>query len=153
MVCCNKNKFQYHSSGFPLKLTVLVQQMKIIYYMQWVLTEDVESQRKGIVGVFWWPKSSGITPTKKIMVSTSDSESDDPNPSRQHDGFCHTPGPRDHIVGARLFAGAPGRVAAIHICLPDKQIFHLFRSSLALGLDNSRKRIKVHTGKGEAREM
>jgi hypothetical protein len=114
--------------------------------MQWVVTEDVESQRKGLVGVFWWPMTCGITPTKKVMVSTSDSESDDPNPSSQQEGFGYMPGPRDHIIGARLFAGAPGRVVAIHICLPDKQIFHFFRSSLALGLDNSRKRIKIHTG-------
>jgi hypothetical protein len=127
--------------------------MKVIYYLHWVMTEDIESQTKGLVGIFWWPMTCGITPTKKCMVATSDSESEDPNLSDQYQGFCYMPGPRDHIVGARLYAGAPGRVAAIHICLPDKQIFHFFRSSLALGLDSSRKRIKIHTCKEKSQEV
>jgi hypothetical protein len=120
--------------------------MKIIYYLHWVATEDAESQQKGLVGVFWWPTTSGITPTKK-QNTMYDSESEDSNAPGQHDGFAFMPGPRDHIVGARLFAGAPGRSTAIHICLPDKQVFHFFRSSLALGLNTSRRRIKVHTGR------
>ncbi|KAG7340694.1 hypothetical protein IV203_024237 [Nitzschia inconspicua] len=132
--------------NFGLQFPVEVR-LKIIYYLHWVLTDDDESQRKGLVGVFWWPTTSGITRNQNTV---DDSESDDPNTPVHPDGFAYMPGPRDHIVGARLFSGSPGRVAAIHICLPDKQIFHFFRSSLALGLNATRRRIKVHTGEGLA---
>ncbi len=118
--------------------------MKVLYYLQYVVTEDVESQRRGLVGVFWWPSNSGITKTSSADASSSESESEELTAT---DGEPDMLGPRDHIIGARLFSGAPGRVAAVHVCFPDKPIFHWFRSALALGLGKSRQRIKIHSGK------
>ena len=132
--------------------------MKIIYYLHWMVTEDVETQRKGHVTVFWWPTTSGITPTKRQQTAgkngtnhalSSDSGAEEQFLSSQ-EGLSHIPGPRDHIVGAKHYAGVPSRAAAVHVCLPDNPAFHFFRSSLALGLNSSRQRIKIHTGDGLA---
>jgi len=101
--------------------------MKVIYYLHWALTEDTESQRKGLVGVLWWP-TLGCSQTE----------------------LSYAPGPRDHILGARLYAGNPARVAAIHICLPNKPLFALLRSVFLLAIGDARQRIKVHAGEGLA---
>jgi hypothetical protein len=125
--------------------------MKVLYYLQWVATEDLETQQKGLVGVFWWPTTSGITPTKleSNHNQSSDSEPEESSACFQK-GLSYVPGPTDHIVGARLFDGSPARTVAMHICLPDKPGFNFLRSSLALGLNSARHRIKVHTGEGLA---
>ena len=60
------------------------------------------------------------------------------------------PGPRDHIIGARLFEGCPGRTVAMHVSLPDRPVFNFVRSLLVLTFNRSRQRIKVHTGEGLA---
>jgi len=89
-----------------------------------VLTEDVETQRKGLVGIHWWPCSASKRSNVPIPFS-------------------------DAAKGAKLYAGHPARVTAIHVCLPNSPNFAQFRSILALGLSKeTRYRFKVHKGEG-----
>jgi hypothetical protein len=95
--------------------------------MQWVLTDDVETQRKGLVGVLWSP----------------------PQIFSKQQQLNLRPRSRDHIKGPRLYNGVPGRVAAIHVCLPDEPIFNLIWAVLAVYLGGKeRNRFIRHTGEG-----
>ena len=99
--------------------------MKAIYYLDWVLTDDVETQRKGVVGVLWCPSH---------IISSSLTQ--------------FRPGPKDHIKGPKYYKGVPARTVAIHVCLPNQPIFHLIWAVMAVCVGQERKRFIRHSGEG-----
>jgi hypothetical protein len=91
----------------------------VCIYIFCVSCEDVESQRKGCVFVFW-PGSATYNPS--------------------------LPDPREHIEGAKVNSAVPFRPVAYHVCYPDTYVYRIIRSALTLMFGGSRARMRFHTG-------
>jgi hypothetical protein len=91
-------------------------QMKFFIYLWWVAGEDVETQQRGLISIFW-PENNIIFPDK-----------------------------RESQEAERVFAAVPVRFAAIHQCVPDTAFYHLIKAVVILSLEvESRTRLKFHT--------
>jgi hypothetical protein len=91
--------------------------------------EDEESQRKGLIGIVCWPSATeALAPDKFAIV------------------YSPRDVPRHIHLSKRMFDCAPIRIAGIHMCLPDKPIYHMMRSGLALSMGDTRSRLKFHCG-------
>ena len=97
--------------------------------MYWALGEDEESQKKGLIGIVCWPSASeALSPDKFAIV------------------YSPRDVPRHIHLSKRMFDCSPIRIAGIHMCSPDKPIYHMIRSGLALSMGDSRSRLKFHCG-------
>eukprot|EP00535_Pseudo-nitzschia_heimii_P003210 CAMPEP_0197176676 /NCGR_PEP_ID=MMETSP1423-20130617/2519_1 /TAXON_ID=476441 /ORGANISM="Pseudo-nitzschia heimii, Strain UNC1101" /LENGTH=501 /DNA_ID=CAMNT_0042626077 /DNA_START=326 /DNA_END=1831 /DNA_ORIENTATION=- len=94
--------------------------MKAYFYFWMAVSEDVESQQKGVVFLVW-PGS---------------------NPS-----FKSIPNQKDRTLHMKCNTAAPIRIAAVHFCFPNETFYHLLRSIYAMTLSLSyRLRLKFHVG-------
>mmetsp|Transcript_27936 Transcript_27936/g.75956 ORF Transcript_27936/g.75956 Transcript_27936/m.75956 type:complete len:329 (+) Transcript_27936:479-1465(+) len=103
--------------GFNLDLKT---RLRGLIYIHFVVSNDLESQRKG-------------------MVLLAMPEGD----------FSETPLPLfkdSRRLLSITFASTPIRIAAIHICFPDTLYFRLIRSFLVLSVPFRNHRLKAHTG-------
>lgn len=98
-------------------------QVKIIIYLNWAASDDVESQRKGMTSIVW-PGST----------STAGDDSSGLKLNRI-------------IFMKRIYESLPIRTCSIHMCLPDTPIHHAIRSVLILSMTPFRHRMKFHVGK------
>jgi len=98
----------------------LIQRMRIHLYITFVFSNDVESQRKGMVNVLW-PEGD----FSEIQMPLH-------NDSRN--------------LLKKVIAAAPLRLVAVHICFPDTLYFNLLRSFLILTFSSQRSRMKFHVG-------
>ena len=92
-------------------------QLKIFLYMTFVAGEDVDTQRNGIVMLFW-PGSQELKIPKsghRIMVSES-------------------------------IQCMPTRFVSFHFCFPATPFFQIVRALLQITFRESITRVKVHTG-------
>lgn len=113
--------FIYLSPSFRLPRHTI--QVKIMIYLNWAASDDVESQRKGITSIVW-PGST----------STAGDDSSGLKLNRI-------------IFMKRIYESLPIRTCSIHICLPDTPVHHAIRSVLILSMAPFRQRLKFHVGK------
>lgn len=126
--------------------------MKALLYVWSVLIEDVEAQRKGLVGIFW-PRyvdhghkgKSSIKPTEPIKL-THKRGMRQPYTTLLSD---EVPDANSRSTGIRFFEALPIRVSAMHICLPDIPYLRMIRNVLFFIMGESfRSRVKFHDGVG-----
>ena len=86
-------------------------------------SEDLESQRKGVVFLVWPGNFANV---RKI------------------------PNQRDRALHTKCNDAAPIRVAAVHFCFPNEPFFHLLRSIMAMTMSLTyRLRLKFHVGESK----
>ena len=101
--------------------------MRFLMYFMCVAADSVESQRRGMVLLFY--------PSPDSMGFDGDSM------------FKTLPSPNDRKLADRFNVAIPIRICAVHLCLPDTLFFRLFRSAMVLSFQSSsRLRLKTHTG-------
>ena len=96
-------------------------QIKILYYLMWVASEDVETQSKGIIVVIW--------PVSDVAIKHLRN--------------------KERLIESqkKQFQGACVRVCAYHFCVPNNPFFHVLKMVFVMSLDNcSRSRVKFHIG-------
>jgi hypothetical protein len=143
--------------------------MKLLLYMWSVLIEDVESQRSGLVVIFW-PRYMDRHTTKtnseqdadatttSALINKRRNKKGDARRAKQklrkfkhHDGkelSALVPDADSRSTGMRFFEAIPIRVCAIHVCLPDTPFFLMVRNILILILGETyRTRVKTLQGK------
>ncbi|KAL3929377.1 MAG: hypothetical protein SGARI_004764, partial [Bacillariaceae sp.] len=98
---------------YPIEIRI-----KLLIYMLWVATEDIETQRKGLVVINMPNRDVPLLPERK-----------------------------EHVLGQQAMEAIPIRICALHMCLPNEITFRLLKANVAfiLGKDQ-RKRIKIHLG-------
>jgi hypothetical protein len=147
--------------------------MKLLLYLWSVLIEDVESQRNGLVVVFW-PLYMDHHTTVKQSEQDADATATSPLiTKRKKRGYAKrtkrklrkftnhgdtdddgnelsalVPDANSRSTGMRFFEAIPIRVCAIHFCLPDTPFFLMIRHILILILGETfRTRVKTLQGK------
>ena len=89
--------------------------------MFYVVTDDVETQRRGVVFVIW------PGPTNDLQLSFPDK--------------------KEHVTGARIFSSCPIRIAAIHFCIRDGPVATMIKAGLTLMMgEENRSRIRFDSG-------
>ena len=108
---------------------LLYRQIRVSLYLFWTISEDKESQRKGLIGILCWPSRKEAEAPKN---------------------FAFVYSPMDvsrHIhLSNRMFECSPVRISGLHMCFPDKRIFHMLKAGMALSLGGSKTRMKAHCG-------
>jgi len=135
----------------------LMLRLKINLLLDWIASEDVETQQKGVVIVIWPsdPPSTNAAPSGNSSVSsgggegggiTSGSESEDE--SSKWETYLRPKYTQNHIsLHKRYYDAQPLRVAAMHWCSQDKPIYRVLNSLFYFSLDSrSQSRYKVHFG-------
>jgi len=134
----------------------LTLRIRINLILDWIASEDVETQRKGVVAVVWPsdpPKptthgggASGTGSGLSSGVSSCSSESEDEG--SQWEGFLRPKYSKNDIAyHKRYYHAQPIRVAAMHWCSQDKPIYRILNSLHYFSLDSkSQSRYKVHFG-------
>jgi hypothetical protein len=90
--------------------------------MFYVVTDDVETQRRGVVFIIW------PGPTNDLKLSFPDK--------------------KEHITGARIFEAAPIRMCAFHFCIRDGPAATMIKAGLTLMMgEDNRSRIRFDSGK------
>jgi hypothetical protein len=122
--------------------------IKINLLLDWIASEDVETQQKGVV-IIVWPSDVPTAGNNNNNVSgassgvSSGSESDD---ERHWEGRQYS----QNAVAfhKRYYHAQPLRVAAMHWCSQDRPYMRILNSLYYFSLDSkSQKRYKVHFGK------
>lgn len=118
--------------------------IKILWYMFWVASEDIESQRKGVV-IIGWPNDSAVV-DDEVKSCESDSGEDFSNSAWEN---SLRPSLRviEGSYQGKAMEGLPMRVAAFHICFTDRPIFRIVNTLFYFSLSTEmRLRYKVHIG-------
>jgi hypothetical protein len=84
------------------------------------ISEDTETQRRGVVWVVW------PGPTNDLQLAF--------------------PGKNEHIVGSKIFASIPVRICAIHFCYRDGPVFRMIKACFALMIGENRSRMQFDSG-------
>mmetsp|Transcript_27321 Transcript_27321/g.48345 ORF Transcript_27321/g.48345 Transcript_27321/m.48345 type:complete len:524 (+) Transcript_27321:363-1934(+) len=96
----------------------LFPRMKFLIYLWWVAAEDVETQQRGVISIFW------------------------PSFEAAH----KFPDKREATEAERVFGAIPTRMTALHQCTPDTPAYKLMQAVVILTLSvESRTRMKFHT--------
>jgi len=97
--------------------------VKLYLYMFYVVTDDIETQRRGVVFVIW------PGPTNEFKLSFPDK--------------------KEHVTGARIFESSPIRICAIHFCIRDGPVANMIKAGLILMMgEENRSRIRLDSGEG-----
>jgi len=95
---------------------------KILYYLLWVASEDLETQSKGVVCVLWPVNDIALRHIQNkelLMLETQ----------------------------KKRTTGGPVRVCAFHFCVPDNPFYHALKVVFTMTLDKPfRSRLKFHVG-------
>lgn len=94
-------------------------QCRIYTYFFLAATDDVETQRKGVVIVIW------------------------PGPADVRFSF---PNSKEHVEGSRIFDTVPMRVCSLHFCFRDTPLFFSFKAILVLILGDQKTRLRLLVG-------
>jgi len=147
----------------------LMLRIKINLLMDWIASEDVETQQKGVVIVVWPfdPSTTSATTTtttnnKAAAGYNSSSSSNNPtsgssgcsscsegeDDTRNWEGFLRPKYSRnDMVYHNRYYQAQPLRVAAVHWCSQDKPIYRVLNNLYYFSLDSkTQSRYKVHFG-------
>ncbi len=99
-----------HHSNFRLHIIPL-SQVKYLAYLSWIATEDIETQRQGLVTIRYPGAMANDTLVKIPRVE-------------------------DIKVGKTMQDSFPSRFAAIHCCLPDTASFRIFRAIIVSSMNS-----------------
>jgi len=132
---------------------------KIFFYMYWVISEDIESQQKGVVIVAW---------PSDVIINNSNNNGGGGHNNSEEDNKSTSDGSvvgveekstwerslRPSIVNLegvytqKGLNGLPMRIAALHFCFENKPIYKIVNSLFYFAMDSNLKaRYKVHVGK------
>ncbi|KAL3935648.1 MAG: hypothetical protein SGARI_002886 [Bacillariaceae sp.] len=91
--------------------------------MFYVVTDDVETQRRGVVFIIW------PGPTNDLKLASPDK--------------------KEHVTGQRIFGYSPIRICAFHFCIREGPMASMIKAGLTLmlGSDN-RSRVRFDSGEG-----
>ena len=118
--------------------------IKILWYMFWIASEDVESQRKGVV-IVGWPNNSKVDACMTKACDSDSGESIDP-----WEQLRPTLINLEGAYQAKAMVGLPMRVAAVHVCHEDKPVFNIVNALFYFAMGPAIKsRYKVHIGKSK----
>lgn len=84
------------------------------------ISDDIETQRRGVVYVIW------PGPTNDLQLTFPDK--------------------KEHIVGSKIFATIPVRICAIHFCYRDGPVFRMIKACFVLMIGSNRSRIQFDAG-------
>lgn len=91
--------------------------------MFYVVTDDVETQRRGVVFIIW------PGPTNDLTLAPPDK--------------------KEHVTGQRIFGFSPIRICAIHFCIREGPIASMIKAGLTLMMgSDSRTRLRFDSGEG-----
>ena len=126
--------------------------LKIIMYMDWIVSEDIETQQKGIV-IIAWPSGEEVpcAPDKESERDNIECDAN-ANESQGEDIWERYIRPslskRDIWFQKRGFESTPLRIASIHFCAKDTSLYHIISSFYYFGLNQDhKKRYKAQFGK------
>ncbi len=104
----------------------VIHKLKFVQYLFDVLSQDLETQKQGLVLLFWGVPE--MSPYHKDYVPTRDMEGE----KRGND---------------KLFASTPVRISAVHFCNPDNTFFRFVNAIViaSMGMDQ-RMRVRTHCG-------
>ncbi|KAL3900979.1 MAG: hypothetical protein SGARI_006143 [Bacillariaceae sp.] len=96
--------------------------------MFYVVTDDVETQRRGVIFVIW--------------------------PGPHNDFQLSKPDKKEHVTGGKIFGFSPIRICAFHLCIRDGPMARMIKAGLTvmLGSEN-RSRVRFDAGKRESRKV
>ena len=125
--------------------------IKILWYMFWIASEDIETQRKGLV-IVGWPCNeiisgdSGNIPMSEDDTKCCDGEGGNTS-AWEHSlrpGIANIEG----VYQVKAIDGLPIRIAALHFCLQNRPVYRILNALFFFALNSSYKsRYKVHIGK------
>lgn len=95
------------------------QQCRIYVYMFLVATEDLDTQRNGVVIVIW------------------------PGPA---DMKLASPNRKEHVEGSRIFDSVPMRLCCMHFCFRDTPLYRLIKAGLVMMLGEQKARFRLLVG-------
>jgi hypothetical protein len=133
---------------------------KILMYLDWIASEDIETQQRGVVTVAWpSDNTESIIASNRNSNSSSNSSSDNGNGNGKTDGSNETDPTswerslrqkitkHDVLYQQLAFDALPLRNIGIHFCAQDKPVYRILGSIYYFGLDSHhRSRIKFHFG-------
>jgi len=143
--------------------------MKVLLYLWSTLMEDVDSQRKGLVLVFWPRYVDHRIPQSHLQQdeatnTTMRTKKKNKNTKRMkrktRESKCNNSNAESALVpdadsismGKRFFEAIPIRMCSLHFCLPDTPFFRMTRHSFLLILgENYRTRVKTHQGESKSK--
>lgn len=125
--------------------------IKILWYMIWIASEDIETQRKGLV-IIGWPCDEIISGSNSPM-SEDDTRSSDGSAMGGIGDSVWERNIRPNIANVegiyqvKSVDGLPIRIAALHFCIQNRPVYRILNSLFYFTLDSSYKsRYKVHIG-------
>jgi hypothetical protein len=99
-------------------------QIKVVLYLMWVAGEEIETQRGGLVVIFW-PSLNAVI-LDRNWVGT----------------------------GQRTVQGFPLRGVALHLCLANTLAFRMLKAQIGLAMPKDvRRRFQFHLGKIKEKEI
>jgi hypothetical protein len=99
-------------------------QIKVLLYLMWVAGEDVETQRRGLVVIFW-PSINTVILDRNWVEN-----------------------------GQKTVQGFPLRGVALHMCLANTLAFRMLKAQIGLAIPKDvRRRFQFHLGKKTENEM
>jgi hypothetical protein len=99
-------------------------QIKVVLYLMWVAGEDVETQRRGLVVIFW-PSINTVIMERNWVEN-----------------------------GQKTVQGFPLRGVALHMCLANTFAFRMLKAQIGLAIPKEvRRRFQFHLGKTTENEM
>ncbi len=105
---------------------------KILLYLHWVVSEDIETQQKGIV-IVGWPSNEGSEGDKE---GYSWEKSIRPNLNMEHRRFQR-----------KLYQSIPTRITSLHMCMKDTPFYRALSVMYYIGMDSENKSLfKAHYG-------
>ena len=132
----------------------LILRIKINLLLDWIASEDVETQQKGVVIVVWPsdppnPTSRNSNNNNSMANSSASSSGSESEGESNWEGFLRPKLSKNDLANHnRYYHAQPIRIAAIHWCSQDKPIYRVLNSLYYFSLDSkSQSRYKVHYGK------
>mmetsp|Transcript_9759 Transcript_9759/g.23622 ORF Transcript_9759/g.23622 Transcript_9759/m.23622 type:complete len:683 (-) Transcript_9759:58-2106(-) len=127
--------------------------IKILWYMIWIASEDIETQRKGLV-IIGWPCDEIISGSmSNNPMSEDDTRSSDGSAMGGMEDSAWERNLRPNIANmegiyqVKAVDGLPIRIAALHFCIQNRPIYRILNSLFYFTLDSTYKsRYKVHIG-------
>jgi hypothetical protein len=115
------NIFGFCGTEYPV-----VHKTKFVQYLIDVLSQDLETQKQGVVLLFWGVPE--MSPYHKEYKPIPDMEG-------------------EKLSNAKLFASPPVRISAVHFCSPDNTFFRFVSGIVivSMGMDQ-RVRVRTHCG-------
>lgn len=123
---------------------------KVLWYMFWIASEDIESQRKGLI-VVGWP-TNGMQKSDDDEVKSNESDGGGSTSSEPYNMWEKSLREKiknvEGVYQTKVLIGMPMRIAAVHCCFEDRPVYRILSALFYFALSPYLKsRYKVHIGK------